>query len=154
MNQIRQNLLLGTIAIITLAQCAQILLASEVSICTNAVMQFFMVIVILAAPQNITDFDCISYNHDRLVCNWTAPENYVKTNYSLTYTLEGRPSRLRQNTCPKIDADSNRMGCVWTVTTQPQYRQSHEVINFTLTATNVFGEFQYLRVFNHFEYGK
>ncbi|RZC42750.1 fn3 and/or zf-C2HC 2 domain containing protein, partial [Asbolus verrucosus] len=47
-------------------------------------------------PQAVEDFNCISYNFDNL-CSWTPPENYVKTNYHLTYTLRDTSSRRGHN---------------------------------------------------------
>lgn len=41
-------------------------------------------------PQDVKDFKCIGYNYESLVCSWTPPQNYIKTNYSLTYHVNSR----------------------------------------------------------------
>ncbi|RZB38682.1 cytokine receptor, partial [Asbolus verrucosus] len=102
-------------------------------------------------PQPIDDFRCVSHNFDNLTCSWTAPENYIKTDYSLKYTLGGRSSRYSYQ-CPSIQRSKvkNTMSCFWNISTTPHYRQVHNEYFFTLKMKNKFGENQTDSTFVHF----
>lgn len=102
------------------------------------------------------DFKCISINYENLTCSWTAPQNYVKTSYKLTYHLSGRASRHHNYDCPTPPkADENgRMSCFWNISTSPQYRQAHEYFFFNLIMNNTFGTNKMETDFNNFQNGK
>lgn len=108
-------------------------------------------------PQPVTDFQCTSYNKDNLTCNWTAPENFVQTNYSLAYY--DRPynaSGAEPFYCPKIEGKRRgnvmEKSCTWSVSTYPIYRQSVRDYYFSLNMSNILGHRVMPSVyFNHFE---
>lgn len=102
------------------------------------------------------DFKCVSNNYENLTCSWTAPENYVKTSYTLKYHLSGRAGRRHSYGCPTPpEADKyGRMSCLWNVSTIPQYRQAHEEFFFNLTMNNTFGTNSMTIVFNNFQHSK
>ncbi|KAJ3639518.1 hypothetical protein Zmor_002874 [Zophobas morio] len=118
-------------------------LDKQTSVCMNRVS-------VGIKPQKVTDFSCISYNYDNLTCSWTTPNNYVRTDYNLTFTLgEGRAARYVY-LCPAIVSVDNRSSCFWNISTTPHYRLVHENFNFTLTMNNTFGTNQINEHFNHF----
>lgn len=117
------------------------------AVCLNSV-------IVGTKPKPVTDFSCISHNFENLTCTWTAPQNYIRTNYSLKYHFQGRNSRGYFN-CPDITQDtqkdgSDQMKCFWDITTEPHYRQSQPIYFMQLTAANEFGNFTLLYNFTHY----
>ncbi|XP_050518985.1 uncharacterized protein LOC114342541 [Diabrotica virgifera virgifera] len=139
--------------------------------CTN-------VVGVGVPPQLITDFACVSVNYEKLVCSWTAPQNYLMTQYRLDFKstrprlkMKGDKNRTNgtrpykymikktsQAHCPtypisdvSTDTTGGNLSCVWSVTTSPQYRQSKQLFKFILRANNTLGEIvQYFDV-DHFK---
>ncbi|KAF5285699.1 hypothetical protein FQA39_LY16505 [Lamprigera yunnana] len=114
-------------------------------------------VVVGAKPLPIEDFKCIGYNYEYLTCTWFAPKNYATTTYNLTYYFPGRAGRSLRNSCPEIkespEFETNRkMVCLWTIQTNPPYRQSQRTFYFELNATNYFGSTQFNYTFSHFRY--
>ncbi|KAG5899472.1 hypothetical protein JTB14_015324 [Gonioctena quinquepunctata] len=110
------------------------------------------VVAVAVAPQNVTDFSCIGRNLDNLTCSWELPENYIKTDYILSYTLNQGRSRNLQYYCPKLTTADNRMSCFWNISTKPQYRQVQPTFAFTLNMTNTFGSNLMKIVYDHFKH--
>lgn len=102
-------------------------------------------------PQNVTDFSCVGRNYENLTCTWTAPNNSVKTNYSLSFRLKGRSSRSPIR-CPNITEDKSKMSCVWTISSEPPYRAAQPSYNFSLLMSNHFGNNTHNYQFDHFKH--
>lgn len=120
----------------------------EHTVCFNSV-------IVGTKPKEVVDFSCVGYNFDNMTCTWTAPQNYVKTNYSLKYHFQGRNSRGYFN-CPKIEPGGSvtavaPMKCFWDISTEPHYRQMQQIYFFTLQAANEFGNMSLKYNFTHFE---
>ncbi|KAJ8955445.1 hypothetical protein NQ318_003544 [Aromia moschata] len=116
----------------------------------------FNVVFVGVAPQNITDFSCLSRNYENLTCSWTAKTNYVDTDYNLTYYLRVRASRnnkrhKRPDTNESKQTET-RLSCYWDLYTDPQYRQSHGVFYFRLRMNNTFGTNENNFTFEHFKH--
>lgn len=107
----------------------------------------------LAKPLKVKDFHCIGYNYENLTCEWTKPQNYVRTNYTLQNYFQGRAGRIPNKCAVEINKD-NIGGCFWNITTDPQYRQAQGTHYFILTAQNRFGTEQFNYTFSHFKNGK
>ncbi|CAG9828484.1 unnamed protein product [Diabrotica balteata] len=97
----------------------------QMTACTN-------VVAVGVPPQEVKDFACVSENYEKLKCTWTAPENYVMTQYRLEYNFKS--TKGTQHHCPTYpitDITSETVGgnlsCSWTVNTTPQYRQSKQL---------------------------
>jgi cytokine receptor domeless len=123
-------------------------LMSNETVCMN-------VVSVGTKPQPVTDFECVGYNFENLTCSWTPPQNYVKTDYNLTFSLEGRRA-VRYN-CPSLkypdlNGGDKRMSCFWNISTTPHYRQVHEKFFFNLTITNKFGTNQITKMWHHFSH--
>nr|XP_023016620.1 cytokine receptor-like [Leptinotarsa decemlineata] len=104
------------------------------------------------APQNVTNFTCIGRNLDNLTCSWEIPNNYVKTDYYLTYAFKKRNSDGGRNIkkkkvnqpifffpCPQLVEEGNTMRCMWNLSTNPQYMMLESKYYFTLQMNNTFG---------------
>ncbi|XP_022172088.1 cytokine receptor-like isoform X2 [Myzus persicae] len=105
--------------------------SSEVGVCLNSVAVGYK-------PATITNFSCISDNWVSLTCNWTKPENPIKTTYKLFFRLPGRAGGRTIINCP-TDSDSRENTCYWDFSTTPIYRQPYEYYYFTLLGDNVLG---------------
>lgn len=114
-------------------------------------MVCFNVVTVGVKPQTVTDFSCIGRNYENLNCTWTAPDNNVKTNYSLEFRLKGRAPR-QPLPCPNITKNGSTMSCVWTMSSIPPYRPAQPLLNFTLFMTNQFGNNSLNYLFDHFKY--
>ncbi|KAL3290154.1 hypothetical protein HHI36_023517 [Cryptolaemus montrouzieri] len=113
----------------------------EVVVCMNFVD-------IGVRPQPVNDFKCISNNLDNLTCKWTAPENYVETNYNLSYS---EMNTFRRYSCPAIEGRTVR-SCTWSLSTDPIYRQSVPDYIFYLSMSNILGNYSMPpKHFKHFE---
>ncbi|XP_030748667.1 cytokine receptor isoform X2 [Sitophilus oryzae] len=99
----------------------------------------YNVVIVGTKPKEVMDFDCVGRNYENFTCSWTAPENYVKTEYFLEYYIPQRPQRTAIG-CPKIEQDKDKYSCTWSFYTKPQYRHSNPIFEFNLTASNVFGK--------------
>nr|XP_023020185.1 cytokine receptor-like [Leptinotarsa decemlineata] len=88
------------------------------------------------APQNVTNFTCIGRNLDNLTCSWEIPNNYVKTDYYLTYAFKKRKFFFP---CPQLVEEGNTMRCMWNLSTNPQYMMLESKYYFTLQMNNTFG---------------
>lgn len=111
-------------------------------------------VVVGTKPLPVDDFKCISYNYENLTCTWTQPENYIKTYYNLTYFFPGRAARrYLPYSCPKIITEENqKLSCVWTVLSDPQYRQAQRTFYFQLNMSNIFGTNVLNKTFSHFQH--
>lgn len=109
------------------------------------------VVYVGVAPQNVTDFSCISRNYDNLTCTWTSPENYVRTDYNLTYNVKSRSARFSFN-CPRIMTENRKNTCFWNLKTSPQYRPAHECYYFAIGMSNDFGVNMNYITFDHFKH--
>ncbi|KAL5237159.1 hypothetical protein ACI65C_004569 [Semiaphis heraclei] len=116
--------------------------SSEVGVCLNSVAVGYK-------PATITNFSCISDNWVSLTCNWTKPENPIKTTYKLFFRLPGRAGGRTIINCPK-DSDSRENTCYWDFTTTPIYRQPYEYYYFTLLGDNVLGNSSTPIRFHHY----
>lgn len=119
---------------------------TDATICYNLV-------TIGRKPSEITDFSCVSHNFENLTCSWTAPQTYVKTNYSLTYRFHIKDTGYFS--CPEIkpsqSVDSRtKMSCFWNIHTDPYYRSFFDVYYFTLFAENEFGNTRLTYNFSHY----
>ncbi|CAH1153652.1 unnamed protein product [Phaedon cochleariae] len=133
------------------------------------------VVIVGVSPQNVTDFSCIGRNYENLTCSWTEPENYVKTQYNLSYTFSGRAARTCNKVrdpkgrerktkipkngqtktpfpCPKLTTEDKIMSCFWNISSRPQYRLVQPTYIFTLNMTNQFGTNTLEYVFDHFKH--
>uniref|UniRef100_A0A2S2NC68 Cytokine receptor n=1 Tax=Schizaphis graminum TaxID=13262 RepID=A0A2S2NC68_SCHGA len=116
--------------------------ASEVGVCLNSVAVGYK-------PAIITNFSCISDNWVSLTCNWTKPENPIKTSYKLFFRLPGRAGGRTIINCPK-DSDSRDNTCYWDFSTTPIYRQPYEYYYFTLIGDNILGNSTTTIRFHHY----
>ncbi|XP_018331539.1 cytokine receptor [Agrilus planipennis] len=117
----------------------------NLAVCLNTV-------IVGVKPQMVDDFECVGYNYENLTCSWSQPDNYIKTNYSLTYYFPGRASRESTYSCPDLveDPETHKMSCFWNIYTLPFYRQAQRTYHFILTMTNKFGVNQLNRTFSHY----
>eukprot|EP00102_Acyrthosiphon_pisum_P024183 XP_016661393.1 PREDICTED: phosphatidylinositol phosphatase PTPRQ isoform X2 [Acyrthosiphon pisum] len=104
---------------------------SEVRVCLNRVAVGYK-------PTKITNFSCISNNWVSLTCNWTKPENPIKTSYKVFFRIPGRAGGRTIINCP-TDSDSRENTCYWDFSTTPIYRPPYEYYYFTLLGDNVLG---------------
>lgn len=121
---------------------------------TESMTLCFNSVIVGTKPREVLDFSCVSHNFENLTCTWTAPQNYVKTDYSLKYGLQGRNSRGFYQ-CPKIEpltsvSGETAMKCFWDLSTAPLYRQTQQVYYFVLQAANQFGNMSIKHNFTHF----
>lgn len=100
----------------------------EVLICLNTV-------AIGSKPKEVNNFTCLSHNWEVLNCTWDEPNNGIKTNYSIFYSIPRRAGRNQLFGCPVREEKS----CGWTMTTNPPYRRTFEYINFQIDGSNKFG---------------
>eukprot|EP00102_Acyrthosiphon_pisum_P019205 XP_016656415.1 PREDICTED: cytokine receptor-like [Acyrthosiphon pisum] len=100
-------------------------------------------------PFNITKFSCISNNWESLTCNWTKPENPIKTNYKIYFRLPGRAFSRSILNCP-TDSDIRNNTCYWDLSTTPLYRQSYEYYYFTIIGQNALGKSLTTIRFHHY----
>ncbi|KAL4103265.1 hypothetical protein QTP88_018642 [Uroleucon formosanum] len=98
-------------------------------------------------PINITSFSCISNNWESLTCNWTKPENPIKTSYKIYFRLPGRSRSIM--TCP-TDSDVRNNTCYWDLSTTPLYRQSYEYYYITIAGQNSLGKMLIPFRFHHY----
>ncbi|KRT84462.1 Fibronectin domain-containing protein [Oryctes borbonicus] len=104
------------------------------------------------APQEVHDFSCIAYNYENMTCSWTPSENYIPTNYTLSYTFPHLRPGNRITYCNVTDdLPTLKKKCFWDLNTQPHYRQVHELYNFTLKAVNRYGTREQVFLFYHFK---
>jgi len=106
-------------------------LNQEIGICTRYLFVGY-------GPLRVTDFECTSYNWERLECVWKQPPNPILTNYTLSYQV---PSS--RSPCPEYVAkDNNRHGCVYSQKSRPLYRNSLRNYSFVLNVANPLGSIQ------------
>ncbi|XP_076261381.1 cytokine receptor domeless isoform X1 [Rhynchophorus ferrugineus] len=118
------------------------------------------IVTVGTKPKPVEDFDCIGQNYENFTCTWTMPQNYVKTNYTLTYKPLLRPQRYSNSSkkkdpistlnCPQIVYKDSKCSCTWSLSTEPQYRHAYEKFIFNLTANNTFGTRSMDTILNHF----
>jgi len=100
-------------------------------------------------PAEVTDFQCISYNWERLECTWNAQPNPIQTIYTLSYASSIMSRRTVRHTCPT--SSSNATTCILK---QPTYKPTH-TFNFTMTVSNALAKLtQPLGVLDHYAVGK
>ncbi|XP_050314770.1 cytokine receptor isoform X2 [Anthonomus grandis grandis] len=104
------------------------------------------VVVVGIPPQKVTDFNCMGKNLESFTCDFTPPNNCVTTSYRLLYFLKAGNTSIRNERsayeCPKEmlpNANSTKLSCTWSITTDPQYRHSWPGFTFRLIANNTFG---------------
>ncbi|KAK3917504.1 Cytokine receptor [Frankliniella fusca] len=101
------------------------------------------------APQDVSDFSCISQNWQNLTCTWKKKYNPVKTRYTIWYRLPGRAGGRTKYACPEeTDVEEDR--CVWNEETNPPYRQPYETYFFHIEAVNHFANSTFNHKFNHY----
>ncbi|XP_060848047.1 cytokine receptor-like [Rhopalosiphum padi] len=100
-------------------------------------------------PLNVTNFACTSNNWESLSCNWTKPENPIKTAYKVYFRLAGRAFSRSFTACP-ADSDVRDNSCYWDFSTTPLYRQSYEYYYFTITGENALGKSSMPIRFHHY----
>ncbi|XP_050530004.1 cytokine receptor [Daktulosphaira vitifoliae] len=114
----------------------------EIGVCLNTVSVGYK-------PLKITNYTCISSNWESLTCNWTKPDNPVKTTYKIYFRLPGRAGGRIVINCPThSDMDSNT--CYWDERTNPIYRRLYEYYYFTLIGENVLGNSTTAFRFHHY----
>ncbi|XP_077286127.1 cytokine receptor domeless [Arctopsyche grandis] len=124
--------------------CKTVIDNKPTAICLNSVF-------VGTVPQNITNFSCVSNNWQNLTCTWRPHRiNYVRTEYSLSFTLKGRASRGTVYKCPQIKMENYTYVCYWDLSTDPPYRQPYSHYTFTLTGSNKFANNTQEIKFNHF----
>lgn len=103
-------------------------------------------------PKQPENFNCISYNWERMTCSWDPVQNYITTRYSLTFILAGRASRRKLYSCPSnLTLPPNT--CTWDSTTNPIYRQPYEFYTFILFGENFLGNVSFMYKFHHYAHG-
>lgn len=91
-------------------------------------------VLIDSAPEEVKDFKCTSKNLDILNCTWTPTDMYSKTEYNLTFLINGN------EVSPCVAARSGNIRyCSWNTSSQPRYRQMEKWYYFHLKFCNVFG---------------
>lgn len=99
-------------------------------------------------PQPVDNFECKSWNWEKLNCTWTPKYNSIKTFYKLKLALAGRAGRTPL-LCPNhLDVRNNT--CIFTLHTDPTYRQPHEYFTFELTGENALGNNTSSYKFHHY----
>ncbi|CAH1731218.1 unnamed protein product [Aphis gossypii] len=114
----------------------------DIGVCLNNVFVGYK-------PLNITNFSCVSNNWENLTCNWTKPENPIKTTYKIYFRLPGRAFSRSFTNCP-TDSDVRENSCYWDLTTTPLYRQSYEYYYFSITGENALGKSSMPIRFHHY----
>ncbi|XP_050436936.1 cytokine receptor-like isoform X2 [Adelges cooleyi] len=104
---------------------------SEIGVCLNHVAVGYK-------PLPVTNFTCISLYWKSLSCNWTKPNNPVKTTYKIVFKLPGRAGGRTSSSCPS-DTDVTLSFCYWDFTTSPIYRPTYEYYYFTIIGENLLG---------------
>ncbi|KAK6620371.1 hypothetical protein RUM44_006772 [Polyplax serrata] len=99
-------------------------------------------------PQPVLNFQCTSINWERLYCHWTPPENPIKTEYRLKYSLTGRAGRI-PHPCPN-DLDIKNNTCIYDFETYPSYRQPYEYFSFEISGKNALGNYSKSYRFHHY----
>ncbi|XP_025196272.1 cytokine receptor-like [Melanaphis sacchari] len=115
---------------------------TDIGVCLNNVYVGYK-------PLNVTNFSCVSNNWESLTCNWTKPENPIKTNYKIYFRLPSRAKVRSFSNCP-TDSDVRENTCTWDLTTSPLYRQSYEYYYFTVIGENPLGISSTLNRFHHY----
>ncbi|XP_060857654.1 cytokine receptor-like isoform X2 [Metopolophium dirhodum] len=115
---------------------------SEVGVCLNSVAVGYK-------PTTITNFSCISDNWVSLKCNWTKPENPIKTSYKVIFRVPGRVGGRTMINCP-TDSDFRENTCYWDLFTMPIYRKLYEYYYFSLLGDNVLGNLNTSFRFHHY----
>lgn len=112
---------------------------NETIVCFNSVS-------VGTKPKEVENFSCISYNWKVLKCNWSVPDNEIKTDYTVSYRIPNRGGRNMLYRCPTND-DVNYHNCSWSITSTPSYRNNFRYLNFIITGNNTLGnstqEFQF-----------
>ncbi|KAK4036667.1 cytokine receptor isoform X2 [Daphnia magna] len=87
-------------------------------------------------PQEVKDFQCTSYNWERLECIWQEPYNPIETTYALSYQVS-----LRSSPCPEYRTLAKKNGqrtrsCVYSLDSRPLYRNSLRNYSFVFDMAN------------------
>lgn len=96
-------------------------------------------------PSEVTDFKCRSRNLDYLNCTWSMPKTFATMKYNLTFFNNNRPV----NDCVPVYSE-HTVSCIWSTTTQPQYRQQQPIYIFNLISYNIFGSYEQNITVDHF----
>lgn len=83
------------------------------------------------APQNVTDFSCIVYEYDYMLCSFTRPTNMVFVDFQLRCAIHGE---LKDEICILNDTN-HKLQC-----RVPNYLPVREKYIFTLTGVNAVGQ--------------
>ncbi|KAI9551931.1 hypothetical protein GHT06_022268 [Daphnia sinensis] len=109
-------------------------------------------------PQDVKDFQCTSYNWERLECIWREPYNPIETTYALSYQVSLR-SRRMTTPCPQSRrflsrtayASDQQGSCEWGPSTTPGYQYSAKAFNFSMAMFNELGnKTQYLGLVDNY----
>lgn len=109
-------------------------------------------VIVDKKPDEVQNISCISKNWQSLTCSWKKPLSFVKTTYDLYFRLPGRAGGRMHYKCPEILENDTYDSCFWDITTDPHYRQPYEYYYFTLTASNVFGNWSKQFEFHHYSH--
>ncbi|KAL0267928.1 UNVERIFIED_CONTAM: hypothetical protein PYX00_010059 [Menopon gallinae] len=106
------------------------------------------------APQEVTNFSCISYNWEKLECKWYPPETHIETEYNVMVAVikgnqpNASEGKLDYYECPKVPNTTNM--CEITRNTPTPYRQPYGYYHFKLIGRNRLGTHVTSKSFNHF----
>ncbi|XP_065215488.1 cytokine receptor-like [Planococcus citri] len=95
-------------------------------------------VIVGSKPKDVVNFTCISYNWEFLNVSWTAPDNGVSTNYTVSYQIPKRGGRGSNYHCPN-DEDIKSARCMWSMSTDPLYRKTLEYMTFNVHGVNRYG---------------
>ncbi|KAH8238442.1 hypothetical protein KR032_006892 [Drosophila birchii] len=97
-------------------------------------------------PLPIRDFDCIDYDFQFMVCNFTQPPNKLITNYNVSYNVndDWRYSN-------SVDCNYDAAPVVTCNITDDNYRRFSETYYFRLYMSNTLGDHMQSITINHFE---
>jgi len=87
-------------------------------------------------PLEVKDFQCTSYNWERLECIWLEPHNPIETTYALSYQVS-----LRSSPCPEYrilwkSNEQRKRSCIYSLGSRPLYRNSLRNFSFVFDMAN------------------
>lgn len=97
-------------------------------------------------PRNVLNFKCHSYNWQNMNCSFEQPYNPIPTSFSLIFGFENSPGDFQ---CPLDQKYNHKWECYRDM--DSSYRQSQELYNFVLEATNVLGNNTERFTINHYD---
>ncbi|XKL60371.1 hypothetical protein PGB90_001387 [Kerria lacca] len=118
--------------------------SNDVTVCMNTV-------AVGSPPKEVENFTCISKNWELLNCSWSVPENFVPTNYSVSYQFLVRSGRNKKFPCSN-DTDVKLHYCVWTMKSSVPYRRNFEYLRMIVEGVNQFNKSEQKFWFHHYAY--